>query len=138
MPVSALQRSGWGAFAFRNSSTARNAIDTDTGNRWTSGIPQANNNQTYDLDLIGSQQFLRIVLESTGSANDDYPRGYEIYATNNTSNWGSPIASGTGSGNTITINFKPVFARYVRIKQTGTSTRWWSFSQVNILSATGY
>jgi hypothetical protein len=135
MPVVALPRDGWGASAFRNSADAPLAIDANTANRWTSGVAQANAaapGQWFDLDLRGAnQQFLRIVLDSTASAGD-FPRAVQIFASSDGVNWGSSIASATGTGDVVTIPLPPTIARYVRIKQTGTSSRWWSISRIDL------
>ena len=62
----------------------------------------------------------------------DYPRGYEVFASDDPNDFGRPIASGTGDVIT-TINFDEVTARYVRIEQTGNDDRyWWSIHELDI------
>jgi len=36
-------------------------------------------------------------LLDAGSSTGDYPRGYKVEVSNDGSNWGSPVATGTGS-----------------------------------------
>jgi hypothetical protein len=134
MPVVALPRDSWGASAFRNTADAPLAIDANLTNRWTSGVPQANAaapGQWFDVDLRGAnQQFLQLVLDSTASAGD-FPRAVSIFASSDGVNWGSAIASATGTGDVVTIPLPPTIARYVRIKQTGTSNQWWSITRLD-------
>jgi hypothetical protein len=136
MPMSAMSRSGWGTSASHNFSGAFNALDGNAGTRWTTGTAQSNNpvdGQWYQLDLIGSQQFMRIVLDSTNSPGD-YPAQYRVHLSNDGANWGTAVATGSGSGNVVTIDFLPTFARYVRVYQVGSKSNWWSIHELNIWS----
>jgi mono/diheme cytochrome c family protein/glucose/arabinose dehydrogenase len=49
-----------------------------------------------------------------------YPRAYQVQVSADGTNWGQPVAQGTGTGSTTTIRFSPVKAKFVRITQTGT------------------
>lgn len=81
--------------------------------------------QWFQLDLGSATTFQRLVLDSTNSPND-YPRGYAVYVSDNGSNWGSPVATGAGSGPVTTITLSAaVTKRYVRIVQTGSDPYWW-------------
>jgi beta-glucosidase len=48
--------------------------------------------------------------------------------------WSAPVATGTGTAALVTAVFPAQTARYVRIVQTGTSTSWWSVTEVNLYS----
>jgi hypothetical protein len=59
-------------------------------------------------------------LDTTPDAQD-YPRGYKVFVTNDESNWGNPVAEGTGSGPVTEISLTPKVCRYIKIVQTGTA-----------------
>jgi hypothetical protein len=84
------------------------------------------------------QTFSRIALDS-GIALGDYPRGYEIYVSNDSVSWGNPVAVGNGYGPVASITFTPITARFIRIYQTGdtsqmgdNSLNWWGISELNV------
>jgi len=83
------------------------------------------------VDMQAAKTFRRIVMDSTGS-NNDYARGYEVYVSNDGVNWGSAIASGTGTGPVLTIDFAAQTARYIKIVQTGSASYWWSAYELNV------
>jgi uncharacterized repeat protein (TIGR02543 family) len=123
-----LPRTGWVASASTGGSPG-NAIDGNLGTRWSTGVSQANG-QWFQVDMGSAQTFSRIVMDATGSAGD-YPRGYQVYVSNDGSNWGSPVATGTGSAVT-TVNFASQTARYIRVTQTGSVAGiWWSIHEFN-------
>ena len=51
-----------------------------------------------------------------------YPRAFEVQVSMDGTNWGPPIAKGTGTGTSTSVTFKPVRAKFVRITQTGNET----------------
>jgi len=133
----ALSRSGWAVSASSSpddpcctGDVAARAIDGNAGNRWSTGRAQAAG-QWFTVDLGSAQQFRRIVLDA-GASVGDYPRGYAVYASGNSNAWGNPIASGSGSGQTVTIDLPVTSARYVRIVQTGGAGNWWSIHEINL------
>ena len=105
-----------------------NAFDGDIATRWTSGAPQAGN-ESFTLDL-GSVGCISQVLITTAGA--DFPSAYVLeISVNNTAF--TTIARGTGTG-FMQITFAPHFARYIRIRQTGTSaTNFWSINELQVL-----
>jgi hypothetical protein len=138
-PLTRLSHTGWMATASLNPSAAPNAIDdSNTGDRWSTGTGQNNSpaeNQWFQLNLGGAKTFHEIVLSSAASAND-YPRSYNVYASNSTSSWGTPIASGVGTADAITIPVPPTTAQYIRITQTSnTPSRWWSITKLDLYVA---
>ncbi len=143
-PGSALDRSGWSATASssRNGEPPAQAFDGSASTRWSTGQDQAPG-QFFQLDLGASERFERIELTLVDEIFD-YPRGYEVYVSDSPSNFGSPIASGSGDdpvdGNTRTtvISFPAQTARYVRIVQTGSDDeRWWSIYELNVFAPSG-
>jgi uncharacterized repeat protein (TIGR02543 family) len=124
-----LPRTGWVASASSSGGgSAANAIDGSGSTRWSPGVNQAYG-QWFQMDMGSAQTFNQIVLDS----GTDYPRGYEVKVSNDGSNWGSAVATGSGS----TINFAPQTARYIRVTQTGSdSYYWWSIYEFNVYLTT--
>jgi beta-glucosidase len=127
-----LPRQGWTASASQSSSTAAAGIDTNLSTRWSYGVPQANG-QYFQVDLAVARSFNQITLSSEG-ASSDYPRGYQVFASNSPSSFGNAVASGAASSSLVSIGFPTQTARYLRIVQTGSSTSWWSISELNVWS----
>jgi hypothetical protein len=130
--LTALSRTGWIATANPVSATdvAANAIDGVAGSRFSAGVPMANG-QWFQVDMLSAKSFSRVVMDSTGSTND-YARGYQVLVSNDGTNWGTAVASGTGATTILTVNFAAQSARYLRVVQTGTSTSWWSMHELNV------
>jgi glucosylceramidase len=125
-----LLRDGWVASASLSSSSAVNAIDGRLSTRWSTGAPQVNG-QWYQLDMLAPQSFSQITLDSDG-ASSDYPRSYQVFASNSPTTFGSPIATSVGSASLVSIGFPTQLSRYVRIVQTGSASNWWSISEINV------
>ncbi len=133
--ITPLNRSGWTASASstEDGGSAANAIAGNLSTRWSSGTAQTAG-QWFQLDLGSAQTFDEITLDSGYSLND-YARGFEVLVSNNGTDWSSQpvIASGTGTGSLIDIQLSaPVTDRYVRIVQTGSSSYWWSITNLNL------
>jgi hypothetical protein len=86
--------------------------------------------------MRSANTFYQIVLDA-GSSTGDYPRGYQVHVSNDGANWGSPIASGSGSSAVTTIAFPTQAARYVRVTQTGNTGPWWSIHEFNVFGTGG-
>jgi hypothetical protein len=137
-PLTAISRAGWFASASQSGGAdlPQNAVSGGTTDRWSTGQPQTTtSNAWFQVDMGSSKQFVQIQMSSNGPANNDYPRGYSVYASTNGSTWGSAIATGTGSSNTITVQVPPTTARYIRVYETGTSSQWFSFDNFNVYQA---
>ncbi|MFC3801977.1 glycosyl hydrolase [Cohnella sp. GCM10012308] len=133
LPKTPLFRFGWTATASPAGIEATsNMFDNNPATRWTTGQAQASG-QYFVVDMTGSRTFSRIVLDANGSS--DYARGYQVFVSSNGTSWGSAIASGTGTGPVITIDFAPVTARYIKVVQTGTApANYWSVHEFNAYS----
>ncbi|WP_341538284.1 discoidin domain-containing protein [Paenibacillus pinisoli] len=126
-----LSRLGWIAASTPSSGdAAANLLDGDMSTRWSTGAAMAPG-QSLTVDMGSPKSFSKIVMDSTGS-NDDYARGYEVYVSQDGVNYGSVIASGTGSGPVVTAQFSQVSARYLKIVQTGTASNWWSIRELKV------
>jgi hypothetical protein len=99
--------------------------------RWTAGKPMAPG-QFITIDMKASKSFSRIIMDSGGSAND-YARGYEFYVSSDGTNWGNPVAAGTGDAAKITVNFTTQNARYIKVVQTGSASNWWSVVELDVI-----
>ena len=129
-----LDRSDWALSASNNSSALSNAIDTALSSRWDTSAKQTPG-QFLQIDLGAISNFNEIELNTELSPND-YPRGYAVYASNNTNNWGTPIASGNGNNAITNIQFNDTTARYIKIEQTSSDSYfWWSIHDINIESS---
>ena len=111
-----------------------NMFDGSTATRWSSGTPMADG-QWVTADMGGAHLLDRITLDA-GNATD-YARGYRIYLSTDGTNWGDPVAEGTGSGQVITATFPAQQARYLKIVQTGSASSWWSIAELNAYTADG-
>ncbi|PSL23302.1 carbohydrate-binding protein [Chitinophaga ginsengisoli] len=134
----AMDRQGWTASASVNTNNAKNALDSNTVTRWDTQGSQVNG-QTFTVDMKTVNTINRIVLDATDSPSDS-PAGYSAYISNDGTNWGSPIASGTGPQGMTLITFPEKVGRYIRIVQTGAKGNYWSihefyvFGRVNVAS----
>jgi hypothetical protein len=126
----ALPRNGWVASASASGESPANAIDGSITTRWATGAEQANG-QWFQVDMGAPKDFSRIVIDAGPSVND-YPRGYQVFVSNNGVNWGGAVVSGSGSAVT-TIDFPAQTARYIRVTQTGSAAGiWWSIHEFNV------
>ena len=128
-----LPRTGWVASgsSTNGSDIPANAFDGNSGTRWATGAYQANG-QWFQVDMGSAQTFNRIVMDA-GSSTLDYPRGYRVNVSNDGLNWGSAVATGSGSSAVTTVNFAPQTARYIKVTQTGSSSvNWWGIAEFNV------
>jgi hypothetical protein len=106
-----------------------NAFDGNIATRWTTGRPQAGG-ETFLIDMGVSQSVGRVVIDDTTNPMD-FPAAYALeISTNNT----TFTSVKTGTGATVTdIEFAPAMARYVRVRQTGTTpVDWFSIDEIRI------
>jgi len=114
-----------------NAAEAGNAIDGKPETRWTTGTNQTRG-QWFQIDLGWPAEVTRVVLDSTDSGSD-YPKKYEVYVSDNTQDWGEPVAKGRGDQPVTEIACTPKAGRYVRIVQTGQKDGlWWSIHELKI------
>ncbi len=130
-----LSRTTWiASSSTTGSDSPGNALDGNLTTRWSTGTSQANG-QWFQMDMGLVSTFYRIVLNCVNSAND-YPRGYQVYVSNDGVNWGGSIATGTGTSGITTITFAPQAARYIRIIQTGSAPgTFWSIDEFNVFGS---
>lgn len=66
---------------------------------------------------LGKEHSIEAVEMDYTLSSYDYPRGYELYVSDDASNW-KRIASGKGKLEKTKIEFAKVNARYIKILQT--------------------
>ncbi|HEY2730279.1 MAG TPA: discoidin domain-containing protein, partial [Polyangia bacterium] len=137
-PATALPRTGWATAAGTKSSpapgggtTLANAFDGSTSTRWATGAGQAVGN-FFQVDMLGSQSFNQLTLDAATSTND-YPRGFQVFVSNDGVSFGSAIASGSGTSALVTVTFPLQNARYIKITLTQAfAANWWSIAELNV------
>jgi hypothetical protein len=132
LATSNLPRTGWIASASSTcgSDVPARALDGNTTTRWSSGVPQVNG-QWFQVDMLTPQTFTQVSVDTSGSSSD-YPRGFQIYVSNDGSTWGQPVASGVGTSAIVKATFPFQVARYLRVVQTGSASSWWSIHELNV------
>ena len=127
-----LSRNSWVATASASGSglVPANALDGNALTSWSTGQAQTNG-QWFQVDLGSARSFTRIVMDS---AAGEFPRGYEVYVSNDGTNWGKPIVVGAESAQSITLNFPSQIARFIRLVQTGNAANSWSLIEFNVYS----
>ncbi|MET8081858.1 discoidin domain-containing protein [Streptomyces sp. NPDC005303] len=132
----ALSRDGWQATASASSSDdpPSKAIDGDASTRWSSGHGMQPGDW-FQLDLGSTETFDQLVLDSTASSGD-FARQYEVYTSDDGTNWGEPVATGPGSTMTRILLPKST-ARYIRVVNKAGSGSWWSIHDVSVLAPDG-
>jgi hypothetical protein len=131
--VPALDRTGWiaSASSSREGNPPSNTLDNNLSSRWTSGIFQ-NGGEWFQMDMREPQTFNRILLKQGTDGIADYPRGYELYCSDDESNWGEPVLTGAGTeGEVFAIELpESQTNQFIRIVQTGSvSNKWWSIHE---------
>ncbi|UQZ35054.1 hypothetical protein C2I18_16915 [Paenibacillus sp. PK3_47] len=107
------------------------AIDGDRRTRWSTGKHQASG-EYFQIDLGAAHTVEAVELDYTLS-DYDYPRGYQLYISDDAKNW-RMIASGKGQREKTKIAFSPVKTRYIKILQTGSGGNYWSIQELQVYS----
>ncbi len=128
-----LDRSEWKVSANLNGNNMYpvNAIDGDKRTRWDTGKHQSSG-EYFQINLGGPHKVEAIELDYSLSSYD-YPRGYEVFVSDDASNW-KRIATGKGSLNRTRIEFEPISTRHILIKQTGAGGNYWSIQELQVYS----
>lgn len=127
-----LDRQGWIVTASSSASSGEipeKTLDADLNSRWSSGVFQSGG-EWFMVDMLEPQAFNRIVLKQ-GNSPDDYPRKYEVYVSDDGTEWSDIIQSGEGTaGEETVISLPDLLSRYLKIVQTGkASAHWWSIAE---------
>jgi len=112
--------------------SAANAIDGDHWTGWRDMTKTQYPGQWFQVDMKQAQTFDKIVLDNTWALWDS-PDKYSVLVSNDGTNWGDPIATGSGQLGMTTITFPAQTARYIRITQTGTNATYhWSIYELDV------
>jgi hypothetical protein len=118
------------------SAASVNVLDRDSWTCWRSIGQTQTPGQWFRVDMKQQQTFHKIVLDNAWAVLD-YPKSYAVYATNDTANWGTAIATGPGQFRMTTIVFPEKTARYLKITQTGTKDSCWSITELDVFTKSG-
>lgn len=130
-----IDRSNWTVSTSRFDDTdPRLAIDGDIETRWTTGVPQVDNDMWFEIDLGADETPRRIELRNNEASARDFPRGYRVEIATSNGDFVEVAAEDGVIDMAVTmIEFEPQTARRIRIHQTGFSeTQWWSISEISI------
>jgi uncharacterized protein YjdB len=125
---SAKSRSAWKVSASNNAGNAGLAIDGSATTRWDTGGSQSSG-QWFTINFGKPEKIEQIMLDVAKSPSDS-PQKYELYVSDNGTDWYGPGASGTGADVMTIVSFPSSTVQYVRITQTGSKGNWWSIHEV--------
>lgn len=127
-----LPRDAWTVSASTSNATEppSRVLDGDPATRWSTGRGMQAGDW-FQVDLGSSQTFNQVVLDTTASSGDS-PRGYQLFVSDDGTNWGQPVATGPGSPVTR-ILIPQVTARFIRVVNQGNAGNWWSMHELNVL-----
>jgi beta-glucosidase len=110
-------------------------IDENHATRYSSGAMQSGN-EWYMIDFDAVYPLDRVQID--GGGGNDYGRAFTIQVSTDGSNW-TDVATGVPGAQAPRIQeivFDQVTARYLRIRQTGSSANsWWAVYEVDVLNA---
>ena len=105
-----------------------NAFDGKIDTRWTTGRDQMGD-ESFEVDFGKTITVSRVVLDDT-TFPQDFPVAYTLEVSTDGMTF---MAVSMGMGATVTnIHFATVNARYIRIRQTATGTKWWSIGELSV------
>jgi hypothetical protein len=127
-----LPRDAWTVSASASNATEppERVLDGDPATRWSTGRGMQAGDW-FQVDLGSARTFNQVVLDTTASSGDS-PRGYQLFVSDDGTNWGQPIATGPGSP-VIRALIPQVTARYLRVVNQGSAGNWWSLHELNVL-----
>ncbi len=131
-------RYGWTATAFNRAEGGMlELFDDNITTGWNTSMSQEPG-QWVIVDMKEPQTFNQIILGIDTKHGGDYPRGYEVYVSNDPENWGEAIVTGVGNeGGETKIEFADEqTGQYVKIVQTSTFELWWAIDEFNINTVT--
>lgn len=130
-PTGVLDRSGWTVQA--SSRFARdpeqNMLDGSRDTIWSSAMAQVPGEWIW-VDMGASQYVDTVVIDAAGRTGD-YPRGVDVFVSDESAAWGEPVYSASNlASQRVAATFAPVKGRYLGIKQTGNADNWWSVAEL--------
>ncbi len=126
-----------GLSASHNAGEVAKAIDGNPGSRWSTGTSMRPG-MWFLIDLRMRSQISAVELDTTRSSGD-YPRGYEVYVSDDADNMGKAVSVGEGDGPVTRIEFpKPLDGRFIKIVQTGKDGLFWSIHELRVEHNPGF
>jgi len=102
---------------------------------WSSNKEQTPG-QWFQIDMGKKRTFSRIMADPRNRYGD-YPRGYELYVSNDGVNWGAPIARGKNEQSVLRLTFAPQTARYIKLVQTEKTWHHWVIANIEVYAPIG-
>jgi len=122
---------GNGNVKLTTDASSANIVDGDHWTGWrtmTNQVP----GQWVVIDMKERQSSNKIVMDNVWAIYDS-PAGYAIYVSDDKTNWGKPVATGTGGRWGITTaRFATKAGRYIKVEQTGTKNQVWSIFELDV------
>ena len=131
LPVSRAVMAKWKFTASHNAKDASKAIDGNPRSRYSTST-NMKPGMWLAFDMGKPISLRSIVLDSTDSSGD-FPRGYAVFVTNDSENWGDPVLTGNGT-TAVTELALPEGTRgqHVKIEQTGQFNLFWSIHELSV------
>ena len=132
MPLTA--KSSWVASAFRSSTEHTNeppelGIDGNEGTRYSSGEAM----RPWDWYRIDFGERVAVTSIEIKHSPDDHARGYEVVISDAPPGHDvPPDLAGENSEQNLIVETSAHAGRYLHIRQTGTSSNWWSILEVEV------
>jgi hypothetical protein len=112
--------------------SAANAIDGDHWTGWSDMSRTQYPGQWFMVDMKTPQKFDKIQLDNTWALWNS-PNHYSITVSNDGKEWSKPVAEGPGSLGITQINFPTQNARFIKITQTGSESKYnWTISEMDV------
>ncbi len=107
-----------------------NAVDGNPATRWTSQASQ-HPGMWFQVELPTPTAVGGVRLITHGTK--DHPVSYDVRASTDGVKWSGSLAKGLGSSPVTETVLGPVDAKFIRVRQTGKTTLWWSINEIDIL-----
>jgi hypothetical protein len=133
-----IDRHGWQATASHNAAGVPLAFDSAPATRWSSATLMQPG-MWFQLDMGRVVEVARVLMDA-GDFPEDYPRGYNLLASEDGEHWrvagGDERASEHQAAGRLYVTLEPALrARYLKIVQTGRDDRhFWSISELKVFA----
>ena len=118
--------------ASENTDSVVKALDGKEDTRWISTVQKPG--QWVLVDLGAIYEVTKVTLRNAANPND-FPRGYQLFLSNDKDNSGVSIAEGQGSPGETVISIPATSGRFLKMVQTGTDPKLcWSIHEIKIES----
>ena len=132
LAVDKIKGSQYKISASENSDSVGKAMDGKPETRWISTIQKPG--QWVLIDLGAPYEVNKVTLQYAANSND-FPRGYQVFLSNDKDNPGAPVAEGQGAPGETVITIPVKTGRFLKIAQTGTDAKLcWSIHEIKIES----